>query len=221
MLPNQMFNAVLSSLRTFDPLSDTLDILIISFVFYQLLQFARKSRAGQLVKGIILILVFYGLAVMLNLKTVTWVLNNVITIGFMAAVVIFQPELRRTLERMGQSTMWANLLVGNRRSDPSLRGAWQSAVVAICDAAEQLSDTRTGALMVLERNNNLDEIIRTGTPMSSPKCSARSSMKARPCTTALSSSATASLWRQAACCRCPTILRWARTWAPATARASA
>ena len=155
MLPNQMFNAVLSSLRTFDPLSDTLDILIISFVFYQLLQFARKSRAGQLVKGIILILVFYGLAVMLNLKT----------IGFMAAVVIFQPELRRTLERMGQSTMWANLLVGNRRSDPSLRGAWQSAVVAICDAAEQLSDTRTGALMVLERNNNLDEIIRTGTPM--------------------------------------------------------
>jgi len=149
MLPNQMFNAVLSSLRTFDPLSDTLDILIISFVFYQLLQFARKSRAGQLVKGIILILVFYGLAVMLNLKTVTWVLNNVITIGFMAAVVIFQPELRRTLERMGQSTMWANLLVGNRRSDPSLRGAWQSAVVAICDAAEQLSDTRTGALMVL------------------------------------------------------------------------
>ena len=110
MLPNQMFNAVLSSLRTFDPLSDTLDILIISFVFYQLLQFARKSRAGQLVKGIILILVFYGLAVMLNLKTVTWVLNNVITIGFMAAVVIFQPELRRTLERMGQSTMWANLL---------------------------------------------------------------------------------------------------------------
>ena len=119
MLPNQMFNAVLSSLRTFDPLSDTLDILIISFVFYQLLQFARKSRAGQLVKGIILILVFYGLAVMLNLKTVTWVLNNVITIGFMAAVVIFQPELRRTLERMGQSqcgpTFWSGTAAVTRR----------------------------------------------------------------------------------------------------------
>ena len=165
MLPNQTLNAILSSLRTFDPLSDTLDILIISFVFYQLLQFARKSRAGQLVKGILLILVFYGLAVMLDLKTVTWVLNNVITIGFMAAVVIFQPELRRALERMGQSTMWANLMMGTRRNDPTLRAAWQSAVVAICDAAEQLSDTRTGALMVLERNNNLDEIIRTGTPM--------------------------------------------------------
>ena len=111
MLPNQMFNAVLSSLRTFDPLSDTLDILIISFVFYQLLQFARKSRAGQLVKGIILILVFYGLAVMLNLKTVTWVLNNVITIGFMAAVVIFQPELRRTLGSLGDFRDFAWLSV--------------------------------------------------------------------------------------------------------------
>ena len=165
MLPNQTISAILSSLRTFEPLSDTLDIIIISFVFYQLLQFARKSRAGQLVKGILLIIVSYGLAVMLNLKTVTWLLNNVLTIGFMAAVVIFQPELRRTLERMGQSTMWANRLFGTHRRDPSLRAAWQSAVVAICDAAEQLSDTRTGALLVLERNNNLDEIIRTGTPM--------------------------------------------------------
>ena len=166
MLKNDMISAILSSLRAFNPFSDTRDILIISFVFYQLVLFARRSRAGQLVKGIFLLVVFYGLAVMLQLRTVTWLLNNVITIGFMAAVVIFQPELRRTLERMGQSASWSSKLFGSyRRADPTLRGAWQSAVVAICDAAEQLSDTRTGALMVLERRNNLDEIIRTGTPM--------------------------------------------------------
>ncbi|WP_307998871.1 diadenylate cyclase CdaA [uncultured Gemmiger sp.] len=166
MLKNDMISAILSSLRAFDPFSDTLDILIISFVFYQLVLFARRSRAGQLVKGIFLLIVFYGLAVMLQLRTVTWLLNNVITIGFMAAVVIFQPELRRTLERMGQSATWSSKLFGSyRRADPTLRGAWQNAVVAICDAAEQLSDTRTGALMVLERRNNLDEVIRTGTPM--------------------------------------------------------
>ena len=166
MLKNDMISAILSSLRAFNLFSDTIDILIISFVFYQLVLFARRSRAGQLVKGIFLLVVFYGLAVMLQLRTVTWLLNNVITIGFMAAVVIFQPELRRTLERMGQSASWSSKLFGSyRRADPTLRGAWQSAVVAICDAAEQLSDTRTGALMVLERRNNLDEIIRTGTPM--------------------------------------------------------
>ena len=165
MLQNQMISAIASTLHVFDPVSDTLDILIISFAFYQLIQFARKSRAGQLVRGILLIIIFYGLAYVMNLRTVTWVLNNVLTIGFTAAVVIFQPELRRTLERMGQTTVWAGRLFGNRRADPSLRGVWQSAVVAICDAAEQLSDTRTGALMVLERKNNLEEIIRTGTPM--------------------------------------------------------
>ena len=160
MLQNQTLSAIISSLRAFDLFSDTLDILIISFVFYQLIQFARKSRAGQLVKGIALLILFYGFAVLLDLRTVTWVLNNVVTVAFTAAVVIFQPELRRALERMGQTTVWANRLFGNRRTDPSLRGVWQSAVVAICDAAEQLSDTRTGALMVLERRNNLDEIIR-------------------------------------------------------------
>lgn len=141
-------------------------------------------------------------------------LNNVITIGFMAAVVIFQPELRRTLERMGQSTMWANLLVGNRRSDPSLRGAWQSAVVAICDAAEQLSDTRTGALMVLERNNNLDEIIRTGTPMHAdviPEMLGTIFYEGTPLHDGAVVIRDGVIVAAAACCRCPTTSRWART----------
>ena len=68
-----------------------------------------------------------------------------------ALVVVFQPELRRALERLGQSANWASKFFSFRRADPSLRAVWQSAVVAICDAAEQLSDTNTGALMVLEQ----------------------------------------------------------------------
>ena len=119
---------ILSNLRTFG-LRDVIDIAVVSLAMYQILLFARKSRAGQLVRGLLLL-------------------------------------LRRTLEHMGQSTNWTKLLFTTHRQDPTLRGAWQSAVVAICDAAEQLSDTRTGALMVLERMNNLDEIIRTGTPLS-------------------------------------------------------
>ena len=158
----ELVDAVMSNLRVFNPVRDTIDILIISFVFYQLIVFARKSHAGQLIKGLVLLLAFFALANVLELRTVSWVLNNVLTIGFTAAVIIFQPELRRALERMVQSTGWAGQLF-SRRADPSLRGVWQSAVVAICDAAEQLSDTRTGALMVLERSNNLDEVIRTGT----------------------------------------------------------
>ena len=156
---------ILSNLRTFG-LRDVIDIAVVSLAMYQIFLFARKSRAGQLVRGLLLLLVFYALADVMQLRTVRWVLTNVMQIGFIAAIVLFQPELRRTLEHMGQSTNWTKLLFTTHRQDPTLRGAWQSAVVAICDAAEQLSDTRTGALMVLERMNNLDEIIRTGTPLS-------------------------------------------------------
>ena len=156
---------ILSNLRTFG-LRDVIDIAVVSLAMYQIFLFARKSRAGQLVRGLLLLLVFYALADVMQLRTVRWVLTNVMQIGFIAAIVLFQPELRRTLEHMGQSTNRTKLLFTTHRQDPTLRGAWQSAVVAICDAAEQLSDTRTGALMVLERMNNLDEIIRTGTPLS-------------------------------------------------------
>ena len=161
---NEFLGGVISTLRTFR-LRDLIDILVITFAFYQLFLFARKSRAGQLVRGLVFMLVCFALAYLLELRTVRWLLNNFLQVGFIAAVVLFQPELRRALERLGQNTNWAGLF-NWRRSDPSLRSVWQSAVVAICDAAEQLSDTRTGALMVLERNNDLEEIIRTGTPLS-------------------------------------------------------
>lgn len=162
---NELLGKIMSNLRTFK-VNDLIDILIIAFVFYELFQFARKSRAGQVVKGVLLLIVLFAMANVLKLRTLRWVLNNLLQVGFIAAVVLFQPELRRMLERIGQSTMWAGKMFSNRRADPSLRGVWQSAAVAICDAAEKLSDNRTGALMVLERNNNLDEIIRTGTPLS-------------------------------------------------------
>ena len=159
---NELFN-VISNFRSFDWTRDLLDVIIITIAFYELILFARKSRAGQLVKGLMLLLAFYALAYYFRLRTVRWVLSNVMQIGFIAAVVLFQPELRRTLERLGQSTSWASKIFFTRKMEPTLRSQWQSAIVAICDAAEQLSDTRTGALMVLERKNNLEEIIHTGT----------------------------------------------------------
>ena len=157
---------ILSNLRTFG-LRDVIDIAVVSLAMYQIFLFARKSRAGQLVRGLLLLLVFYALADVMQLRTVRWVLTNVMQIGFIAAIVLFQPELRRTLEHMGQSTNWTKLLFTTHRQDPTLRGAWQSAVGAICDAAERFSETKTGALIVLERHTNLSEIVRTGTPVNS------------------------------------------------------
>ena len=142
-----------------------LDIAIVAFVIYELLAVIRKTRAAQLAKGAVVVVAVYALAYILGLRTVMWVMNSVLQVGILALVVLFQPELRRALEQMGRTDKWASKLLRSRRMDPGLRAQWQNACLAICDAAEQLSDTNTGALIVLERNTNLSEIIRTGTPL--------------------------------------------------------
>lgn len=144
---------------------DIVDILLVAFVVYEIIAVIRKTRAAQLAKGAVVLLVVYAVANLMGLRTVVWILENVLQIGFLALIVLFQPELRRGLEQMGRTDKWAASLLRGHKNDPSLRAKWQNACLAICDAAEQLSDTSTGALIVLERSSNLSEIIRTGTPL--------------------------------------------------------
>ena len=155
---------ILSNLRTFG-LRDVIDIAVVSLAMYQIFLFARKSRAGQLVRGLLLLLVFYALADVMQLRTVRWGADQCDANRLYAAIVLFQRNCAHAGTH-GPKHQLDQTAVYHPPAGPHLRGAWQSAVVAICDAAEQLSDTRTGALMVLERMNNLDEIIRTGTPLS-------------------------------------------------------
>ena len=161
-------NAIIANFQTFK-LVDLLDIIIIAFLIYQLLGIVNRTRAGQLAKGALLVLAVYLVANVLNMRTVTWLLNSLLQVGLLTLVVLFQPEIRRALERMGQTDQWAGKLfnIKGRYNDPSFKGAWRSAIIAICDAAERFSETKTGALIVLERNTNLSEIVRTGTPVNS------------------------------------------------------
>ena len=158
--------SIIANFKAFLP-ADFVDILIVAIVIYKLLGFINKSRAGQLAKGALFILVLYALAYIFDLRTVTWIMENVIQVGLLALVIVFQPEIRRALEQMGQTDKWMATLFHSHHNDPSLRGRWRNAIIAICDAAERLSETRTGALIVLERNTNLSEIIRTGTVINS------------------------------------------------------
>ena len=152
-------NAIIANFQTFK-LVDLLDIIIIAFLIYQLLGIVNRTRAGQLAKGALLVMAVYLVANTLNMRTVTWLLNSLLQVGLLTLVVLFQPEIRRALERMGQTDQWASKLfnVRGRYNDPSLKGAWRSAIIAICDAAERFSETKTGALIVLERHTNLSEI---------------------------------------------------------------
>ena len=166
LFENDMLNKIWNNFQSIqqNPMN-LVDILLVAFVVYEILVVIRKTRAAQLAKGAVVVLVVYALANLMNLRTVVWIMQSVLQIGFLALIVLFQPELRRALEQMGRTDKWAATLFKNRKDDPSLRAKWQNACLAICDAAEQLSDTRTGALIVLERNSNLSEIIRTGTPL--------------------------------------------------------
>lgn len=160
-------DAILSNFQTFKP-ADMFDIILVAVGIYYLLGFINRSRAGQLAKGAVFILFVYALAVSFNLRMVSFIMQQVLSVGFLALVIVFQPEIRRALEKMGQTDRWmATLFHNGRHDEPGTRGKWRSAIIAICDAAERLSETRTGALIVLERRTNLSEIVRTGTMINS------------------------------------------------------
>ena len=143
-------NSIIANFQTFK-LADLLDIIIIAFLIYQLLGIINRTRAGQLAKGALLVLAVYLVANVLNMRTVTWLLNSLLQVGLLTLVVLFQPEIRRALERMGQTDQWASKLfnVKGRYNDPSFKGSWRSSIIAICDAAERFSATSNFAIVEL------------------------------------------------------------------------
>ena len=98
-------NSIIANFQTFK-LVDLLDIIIIAFLIYQLLGIINRTRAGQLAKGALLVMAVYLVANILNMRTVTWLLNSLLQVGLLTLVVLFQPEIRRGLERMGQTDQW-------------------------------------------------------------------------------------------------------------------
>lgn len=147
------FVYTISHLRIFD----IIDILVIAFIVYKAIEFLRETRAGQLVKGIVLLLALYAFAIAFELAVLRWLLSAVFGSAIVAVAIIFQPELRRLLERVGQTRL------GNLQSGGDEAEAIASSVDKICKAAGQMQKTKTGALVVFERKTQLGEIINTGT----------------------------------------------------------
>ncbi len=156
------YNFILNLKGNFNPIVDLIDILVVTLLIYSAISLVRQTHTAQLAKGIIAVLVAYGIANVIGMRTVAWIINSVMSFGIILIVVVFQPELRRALEQVGRTNLGSKLLK-NKAEPNGLRGQWQNAVVAVCDAAERMAAARTGALMVLERRTNLSEIIKTGT----------------------------------------------------------
>lgn len=146
-----------------NPITSLLDILLVAFVIFSLIKFVRDSRAEQLIKGILVLGVAYLAAWLLDLKAISFLLEKLFDNGLILIMLIFQPELRRALERAGHSRFSARRLFNFGGEDNVYIQRWENAIDAVCGAAELLQKQRMGALFVFERNTRLGDIIDTGT----------------------------------------------------------
>ena len=136
--------------------ADVVDILIVSILVYCVISFVRQRRAGRLALGIFAILLVMWISDFVGLNALNYILEMLFDVGLIALIVIFQPELRSALEQMGGNFRnLKNITEGQERRD-------QKVIDELCIAAKELSASRTGALIVVERNTRLGDEIRTG-----------------------------------------------------------
>lgn len=136
--------------------NDVLDILIVAFLVYKVIGFIRETRAEQLAKGLIIFIAATLISDWMELYTLHWILSGTMTVGLIALVVIFQPELRRGLEYLGRNKI---LTVFNQVDKEEAKHIINEFVRVI----ENMSSSKTGALIVIERETLLNEIVETGT----------------------------------------------------------
>ncbi len=159
---NDMLYSLTSVLNTFEPLRDSFDILVLAYIIYWLIKLINETRANQLMKGIFLLIVGYVISSFLKLKVMQYILAQTLDIGLIAMLVLFQPELRRALEKFGRTKLGLRFL-GIGQNVDELEKIWMEAIEIICDSCVELSASCTGALIVIERQVHLGEQIETGT----------------------------------------------------------
>ena len=158
-------NNILTYLQTLQEnpiklISLILDVSIVIFLIYQSVKIVKDSRAWQLIKGIALLIIVTWLSSILNLKILNYILSEIMNWGVIAIIVIFQPELRRGLEQLGTNKFTRFFGI-----DKDIATKTKEDIYKVVIAAEELSKTKTGALIVIERDINIQDIIATGVPM--------------------------------------------------------
>ena len=141
-------------------ITDILEILIMAVLIYYILVWVQNTRAWTLLKGLMLILAFLAIAYAMDMYTIIWIAKNVLSTAIIAMVIILQPELRKALEDLGKSEVFEKLHIISRKiedgrfTDKTLQG--------ILNACSSMSKEKTGALIVFERDQSLDEYAATG-----------------------------------------------------------
>lgn len=136
---------------------DFVDIAVVAFIVYKILAFIEKTRAAQLLKGLLVLLIATGASGILKLYTISWILQSALTLGMVAVIIIFQPELRRGLQYLGRGTIWNKAFqeVDGESADQITENIMQ--------AIKYFARNKIGALILLERETAIGDIIETGT----------------------------------------------------------
>ena len=148
----QNFVRIIMSISFFD----VLDILILTFLVYYIIKLMRETRAMQLLKGIFILIIIYVVVQICQLKAMSFLMENFLQVGILAVIIVFQPELRRILEKVGRTKV-STITLNIEQSDKS-NNARDIAIKGIADACGTLHDTKTGALIVIERQTKLGDI---------------------------------------------------------------
>lgn len=159
---NEIWNSISSymvdlSHNPFKLLTLLLDLIIVIYLLYKFIVYAKRSRAWQLLKGIVLVLIVVALSEILNLKILNLILTIFMPYGVIALIVIFQPELRRMLEQLG-----TNKITRIFGMDKDIEAKTKENIYKVIIAAQELAKTKTGGLIVLERDIQISDVIENG-----------------------------------------------------------
>ena len=138
-------------------ITDILDIAIMAFVLYKVMALVQSTKAASLLKGLLVFMAALFISSILNLNGINFILSGMVDMGVLALIILFQPELRRILEQMGSRRFIAFL---TRTADENVI---EKTILQTVQACSDMSQTRTGALIVFEREMLMDDLVRSGT----------------------------------------------------------
>ena len=146
--------------------NDLLDIIILSFLLYEIMVWIKKTRAWVLLKGFAVLLVFIFVAWAFRLNTILWLGKNIFSLGITALVIVFQPELRKALEQLGRQNIISSVFSFDSAKESEARFS-DKTVNELIKAVFEMAKVKTGALIVIEKNTPLNEYERTGITLDS------------------------------------------------------
>ena len=153
--------ALFTNLFQYPDWRNIVDVLILTILIYQAIKLVMHIRSNSLFKGIVAVLLIAWVADALRINAVSWLLNQIISMGFLVIVIVFQPELRRALEQLGRSKLIRNVF--GISAKPQKEERVEQPVSEIVRALSSMSRKRIGALIVFERQTGLGDVIETGT----------------------------------------------------------